>query len=392
MTTPNSHIQLYKNDFASAKQNEALPITLANGLTYNAFIMQKPNETFLQISSADSDIAFVGGIRVDLVDCLDTIVKNIDDNFAYETAQNTKGVWQIAFEFGYIGVDYWTKPLYLRITDLVNDNVWYSNGFLVTYYQNIISGKIGYTSRLDHNGTPYSLLPFIQTVRFACLFETPEPQNKVNQGSYTTTTGGQVFFNKVTTFLNRWIFDVINKKDYNILENVFSHPTVYLNGNGIRPSELKADLIDTSTNIIKAEFLVNPTGETFNDVPQLLEPLQLITRYPLHNGVYNLGVVNEISGDFNKSITLGVGLIRLYKNDVLINTFDQTDITVTVNSFSLSIPTINDTGNYSIQVDSGLFNSGMFVFTGVPATDWKFTVREGDYDINDYDNIDYFTN
>jgi len=63
-------------------------------------------------------------------------------------------------------------------------------------------------------------------------------QNKINQGEYNTCTGQQIRFRKITTFLNRWIFDVINKADYNVLENVFAHLTIFLNGIGITPSEL----------------------------------------------------------------------------------------------------------------------------------------------------------
>ena len=61
----------------------------------------------------ETSIAFVGGISVDLIDgCGDEVV-NIDSNFYYGFVDSS-GVNQIAFEFGYIGTDYWTKPLYLK--------------------------------------------------------------------------------------------------------------------------------------------------------------------------------------------------------------------------------------------------------------------------------------
>jgi len=59
MTTDFSFIRLTKNDFALAKRADDPNIAT---LLYEGFIVQQPNETFLQISASDSDIAFVGGI------------------------------------------------------------------------------------------------------------------------------------------------------------------------------------------------------------------------------------------------------------------------------------------------------------------------------------------
>ena len=85
-------------------------------MQYNGFIVQKPNETFLQITAGETSIAFVGGIQVDLIDGCGDLVTNIDSNFYYEGFVDSSGVNQIAFEF----VEKLLKRTLSRILSLLN--------------------------------------------------------------------------------------------------------------------------------------------------------------------------------------------------------------------------------------------------------------------------------
>ena len=73
--TDQAFIRLYKNELGLAKKSDDPNIAK---LLYGGFIIQKPNETFLQISSGDINITFVGGIKVDLIDSCGNVKKNID--------------------------------------------------------------------------------------------------------------------------------------------------------------------------------------------------------------------------------------------------------------------------------------------------------------------------
>ena len=57
--TDYSFIRLTLNDFAKAKSSDNPAISTLN---YQGFIVQKPSETFLQISNSSVNISFVGGI------------------------------------------------------------------------------------------------------------------------------------------------------------------------------------------------------------------------------------------------------------------------------------------------------------------------------------------
>ena len=55
-----------ERDFQKVRINENF---LTAKVIENVFVQQFPNETFLQISNSDSDIAFGGNILIELVDC-----------------------------------------------------------------------------------------------------------------------------------------------------------------------------------------------------------------------------------------------------------------------------------------------------------------------------------
>ena len=47
---------------------------------YNGFVQQLPNETFLQITNCESDIAFGGNVLVELIDICQEVVKVLGVN------------------------------------------------------------------------------------------------------------------------------------------------------------------------------------------------------------------------------------------------------------------------------------------------------------------------
>jgi hypothetical protein len=67
---------------------------------------------------------------------------------------------------------------------------------------------------------------------------------------------------------------------------------------------------------------------------------------------------NEITGLFSRQIVLGTGQLRVYKNNSLFLTFNQSDISISGSSFTIDVTNMfPDYGDYYILFDTGLFKS-----------------------------------
>lgn len=98
---------------------------------------------------------------------------------------------------------------------------------------------------------------------------------------------------------------------------------------------------------------------------------------------------NEITGTFNRDITLGSGSLRVYKDNVLFLTFGTTDINVSGNAFTIDVTNLfPDNGTYYINFDTGLFVSvlGETIEGVYNTTDWSFVIQDGEYESTEYSN------
>lgn len=104
---------------------------------------------------------------------------------------------------------------------------------------------------------------------------------------------------------------------------------------------------------------------------------------------------NQITGTFNKPITLGVGTLRVYKDDALFLTFTEADIIVTGISFTIEVTNMfPDYGDYFILIDSGLFYFGIEIYKGITdITKWTFSINPplAYYNSTYYNNTNYNT-
>jgi len=377
-----SFIRLYKNDFTSAKIADDTPIQT---LPYGGFIVQKPNETFLQISTGSESISFVGGIQVDLIDCNGLIVKNIDSNFFYEGFVDSSGVSQIAFEFGLIGIDYWTKNLYLKITDLVNDNIWYSNGFLITYYKTDLSTRFDYFNQTKIYNISYDLAPYIQSVRVAQCYD-QTPVNKRDLKQYVNANGLQTNYRTITTFLRKYLLNAVDYFLNDRFEVLFSHQQVYVNNERAVISDFKVDERKGDTNWFNGEFTVNKQGQQLVSNYQLFEYLECISKTPLHLGTYTVAGLPDISLTFNKDIEITADFeIKIYKGGVL-QSITPTTTDITGNLLDITPSYTFTDGDYSIVIAPNLVYSGSEYWSGFGANEWTFTVDDGEFDNTEFNN------
>jgi hypothetical protein len=102
-----------------------------------------------------------------------------------------------------------------------------------------------------------------------------------------------------------------------------------------------------------------------------------------------MNLPNEIQGTFNRNITLGVGTLKVYKDNALFLTFDESDIDVEDNVFTIDVTNLfPNNGSYYINFTTGLFKSVFGeVYQGISnTTDWAFVIADGEFDNTEFNN------
>lgn len=370
-----SFIKLYTN-FADAIQNENPPISK---LRYQGFIQQRTDETFVQTSNSDTDIVFVGGYLAELIDNCGIVKKDITGNFFFDGFEDANGIKQISFEFGMVNQDFWSKPLHLKLTDLVNGNIYYSNSFLITNYNSDISTRFDYWNISDE---------YKKSIRIVNCFD-QTPQNELNSKQYTTSTGSRVNYRQITTYLRKCLIDSLDYFINDRLPILINSDNVYLNSIGCVLSDLKTDDRIVDSNLLKAEFIANPQNTTYNWDFQIYEPLQVIERVPIHETILSSSD-GLFSLTFNKNISLLDGLlVTLYKDGISVS---EAVVGVTDNVLNLDFSAYTFTnGEYYIIVPAGFIYNGSEFFGGYYVNEWRFTIADGEFDDTEFDNTEFLT-
>lgn len=290
-------LRLYKNDFESAKRGDDSPAVYIEKRPY---IQLLTDGLISQKTNSPVDINFVGGIRVDLIDSCGNVVMDISDKFYYD-GYIKDGIYQIDFEFGRIYTDFYYKSLFLKITDLINGNEFYSNAFCVTDKGKELTSEIVYTAGERFAGVGYDLKPSYQRVRFRDLYY-KDIANKKNGSEYVDTFGGLVNFRQTITRIKRFIFNKFDIAIEERIQEVFRHPAVYVNGQRHVLSEFKAEPIAGDTNFKTGELFLNPKEQyltlgnyLFVDFDMVISP---IGRYTEQVPVSNKKFSNKFSDVF----------------------------------------------------------------------------------------------
>ena len=381
-----SFIKLYKNDFASAQRSDNTNIAT---MPYAGFIQQKTNETFCQKTNCSDGVVFVGGIKVELIDGCGNVQKDITDNFYYFNYESENGTEQIDFEFGNINEDFGTLALFLKITDLDNGNIWYSNAFCVTDYRSEFSSVFHYTNDKTIFGIDYTTSKRLQIVRIGgCYDHTPVNQNNLKQ--YTTSNGNQVNYNRIVTFLRQYQLNHIDIFCNDRLDALFSHSHIYIDFQRVVVSDYKVEERKGDTNWFDGSFIVNKQNEVLNYEYQLFEGLEVVEQSPINNSTFS-GFNFLFSLTFNKNISLLEGLvIKLFKDGIFVSNASTISVTDNVLNFD-DFTTTFENGNYSIVVQSGFIYNGNEFFNGYALNEWTFTIADGEFDNTEFDNTEFLT-
>lgn len=337
-----------------------------------------PNETYLQTTNTKLGIAFDGNFKVTIVDCEGLELQNITSKVAINE-RTINGLPQIDFEIVNIGSDYYAKTVFLKFQHTVSNYVWYSNPLNITNY------FINETSRFDYKDATDT---FYQSIRLKTYFTVPDAESQSSE--YVTYNGKKLTSRLITTDLEKYIFDKIDNFTYRRLNNLLSRNIIYINSNRVTdkqtlPSKDRAG----DSNIFNFDFKVAiDYNETYTSVLQIFNAFDLVGKQPLAN--YTLTVLPSVfTGTFNRLFTKEVGVIRLYKDNVLLNTYNLANITVSGNTFTFPLSGIVvANGSYYINIDNGLFKSVFGeVYKGIDnTTDWAFVVSNGEFDNTQFTN------
>jgi hypothetical protein len=367
-----SFIRLEPN-FNDAKYLRA---STASKIFYNGQIILCPNQTYLQTTNTKLGIAFDGNFQVTIVDCNDNQLQDITDNVAINE-RTIAGLPQIDFEIVNIGVDYYAKNVYLKFRHTVSNYVWYSNPLQITNYFDDISSRFNYKNAND---------TYYQSITLKCFFSVNDAES--NSSEYVTYEGKKVTSRLITTELEQYFFDSIDNFTFRRLNNLLSRNIVYINGNRITDKQTVASKARAGdTNIFNLDFKVAiDYNDIFVEELQIFEPLEIVEQSPL--GFYSSIIPTELVGAFNRDITLGIGTLSIYKDNVLFASFNQGDISVVGNEFTIDIlGLLVDNGNYYINFTSGLFNDVLGDTIAITNdTDWAFILTDGEFDNTEFNN------
>lgn len=372
-----SFIRLEPN-FSQAKFTR--PSTATSIYQYGQIVL-RTDETYLQTTNTALGIAFDGNYAVYIVDCEGTILQNITGNVAINE-RTINGIPQIDFEIVNIGTDYYAKDVYLKFVHTVSNYVWFSNPL------NITDCNLGLTSRFDYKNATDE---YFQSIRLGCYFTVNDAESQASE--YVTYNGKKITSRLINTEFEKYIFDKIDNFTYRRLNNLLSRNVVYINGYRVTDKQTlpsKERVGDTNWFTIDFKVAID-YNESFTDSLQIFEVLALTDKSPL--GVYSTLMPTEIVGTFNRNVTLGVGTLTVYKDNVLFLTFNQTDITVVDNQFTIDIlGLITDNADYYINFTSGLFTDAIGNTIEITNdVDWAFSITDGEFDDTEFDNTEFLT-
>ncbi len=380
-------VRLYLNDFTSALQgDDSNAVTIAKG----AYIQLLPCGKISQFSDCKDGVAFVGGIKVELVDACDTVLEDVTNFFAYDTFVKD-GLPQINWEFGKTVKDYYFKRLFLKITDLINENIYYSSGFIMTSMDSELSTEFVYREIGRFRGIPYDLKDFYQRIRFyKCYYK--DSSNVSNLKEYTQTDGKIANYRDVPTYGKKFIFDKLDIAIDNRINQMFAHSILYANEERMKLISYEPNEVVGDTNWKTATFNLNPQGEYFTLGVQVLEDLTLQLT---PSGSYSVDLFpSDIVGIFNQTVTLGVGSLKIYDEfNALITTFTEADIALVDNEFTIDNSAfVKTVKSYYIIITEGLFvglGCGSFKVSNI--NEFTFEIVAGQYDPEDYDTDNDYT-
>lgn len=260
----NSFLRL-TTDFNEALLNENF---LTSKIIENRYVQMLPGETFLQITNSQTDIAFGGNLKVELITSWQEVLQDITNLFFVDQFTDIHGIKQIAFEFGNINIDYGTQDLYLKLIHTVSNKAWFSSPFVITNDCAEETTRFDYKHKGFFKGISYDCADYFQSIRLTSFENDIDVQEETSE--YTQTSGNIVSMRKISTSISRGIFRNCNNYTFKRLISLFSHDVIYINGyrSSNKPALSKSERLG-ATNFFPLSYEWNPTEEFRKPEPQI---------------------------------------------------------------------------------------------------------------------------
>ena len=391
----------FVKDFQQAINNENFPNA---DLLEDRIIVQKPNETFVQITNCTEDIAFAGNLLAELVDYRNLTVYTfiVGGNFFYEEFTNVvTGIKQIAYEFGNVGQDFYKKRLFLKLSQPgISNNVWYSAPMCVTNYETDKRSKFfQYKHQGYFRGISYDIKDYFQTARAFCY--NSDLDFKIENQGYTELSGDEVSYRQIITKKQKGKFVKCNNFTLERVATLFAHDILYVDGYRCnnKPAIKKGDK-KGNAGFFDLDFEYNPSGQYLPTAYQVYKPLVALDKLP--SGIYSLNTYNTATSTstlfsviFNKVITIAADIeLLIYKDAVLFATVAASKFSVAGNTLNIDVSAspISTLADYSLFIAPGKILCGTESFEGFNFGEWDFTIAAGEYVNTEYSNTEYLTN
>lgn len=353
-----------------------------------------PDKTYCQITNVEGGISLDSDCEVFVVDCNDNIKADITDNVFIEEFTDANGNNQCKIELVNLGVDFYRNTVLLKLDMLSSNAVWYSVPLNITAYQSHLTTYFKYKNYDDFLGIGYTNANAWQSISLSLYFDIPLDETET-EDYFQISRNNTISARALIKLFEQYRIEQINRFTFDRLNALLKHELIYLddirvtNKPTVSSSEREGDSNFFETDLVVAKNYNDSSPYTF----QIFEGLVLSNFTP--QGVYLTGTTfNAISFEGNVNLTLNEGTISIFNSSgVLQDTFEQSQMTVSGNTLTIttSLSYTNDT--YYVNVSNGLV-SGL----GVPNnsitdnTTWTFTFRDADFLNTDFNNDDFFTN
>lgn len=370
----------------------------ATHLLYD-MIALSPNEAYMQITNVSGGISFEGSYEAYIVDCNGDELQDIKNNvFIEEFSSN--GVTQCKIEYVNFGTDYYKKTVLIKLVDIVSDAVYYSNPLTISDYRNWETSYFQYKNDDDFKGIGYTNAQCWQSIRLRTYFDIPIDESEV-ENYYQISRSYVVSARALINQKEQYRIDYINRFTYERLNILLKHDSIYINTVRItdKPTAESSER-EGNSNFFLSSFVASLNyNVTYSYEYQIYEGFKINELKPL--GIYTLDSIEDnINAQFNGNIRINTGTLRLYdaSDDSLIHSFNESEIEIDGGT-NIDIPTgildyITTNGSYYFLMDSGLVsNSDLNIdYEGITdKTYWTFTVTDGEYDSDEYNNDEYLT-
>lgn len=365
---------------------------------YYSPIQLIPTKSYLQITNYENGISLDSDCEVFVVDCNDNVLADVTENVFIEEFNDNNGHNQCKIEIVNLGVDFYRQAVLLKFDMLASDAVYYSVPMNITSYQEEQTTFFKYRNYDDFMGIGYTNANVYQSISVSMYFDIPIDETET-EDYFQISRNNTISARALHKVFEQYAIDKINRFTFDRLNVLFKHEVIYCdnvrvtNKPVVTSSERLGDTNYFETNVVLAK--------NYNDISyyefQIFGGLTLSNFDP--EGSYITGyVISAMSTDGNVNLTLNTGTLRVYNSSgVLVDSFDESDMLIqsgnqlkiiTSGSAVESLP--NDT--YYVTLTYGTV-SGLNVYNDAitDSSTWTFTLRDGDFDGNDFNNSDFFT-